>query len=1031
MEVAVRLGCASSRNANRTATVNSCNADRMKKEQLKGALNRFFEKVTFGEAINVFNNQKRLTFAARSGSLTGTLGRTWFLPEVYDYPRARLKFKKIIGNNKLRIKVCAHSPDGERQRLRVEDIPRNAAAGTSIARRLEPTRNSLISVTVDGRSAGGTTRYEVFLERPSQGQLRPMATLGPRNVAGFADIHVHMMSFFGFGGNMVFPTPFLNPMPNGNGNHGRFLAGLQGMTSHPQRTLANVHWPRHLDTVHQQTSLADLRTAHENGLSLIVMSAVDNQWVSRFLATGRNQDTPRGDMDSVRLQVRAAHAFAAQHSWFRIALDPAEARRIIANGDLAVVLGVEVANLFPDNLGNWRNQLDELYDLGVRQMGLAHETDTKFSGAARHHGVTLALSNWIKSKVTRPFASVPSSWVSTLRDYKSFDYQTGNPVGLKPVGQELLSALAEKRMIIDIDHISRRARGQAIAFAQNRLNHYPLIFTHTRYDDLMPSKRSVRRLNGFKQSEKEAHASAGWGSKGTGEYMATRADILSIMKLGGLVGLRTGPNHITTEPTSLVRNRCPTSSRSFAQLVDRGGNRYGVAQSFGSDIGAPLVAQLGHRFVNSRTNPTIACSGFSGNDGAPPTNRQPGQIDPALHSAFDVNGLNHIGMLPALLQDLDEVGVADSNMRILRESSERFLRTWERAWDDQRGPLDFVDYWEMMEIEPPTRSNFISARMPDRMWQTNRILSNSFSFGSWQTVAEGAIPRNAIQFVDLDGNGRADLLRRTPDGRLRVRFMNTNGLGDWKEIGASRRRHLRDLRFADFNGDGLTDVLRIGENNRFQIRLMQRVVSTVGRRGQAALRFSSLWRDVGVSSGFRIDDLFVGDLNGDRRADLINFPVTATAATDLNYRISLMGGNIFRFGRWVDQGRRGLTPGGRFNVFVGDFSGDGLSDIFVRQSNGAWQIKDRRTNGFSPWRSVGSAGSTPFSEMRFGHFNNDRRLDVFRRRNDGSWQINLGTVNGFGAWRNVGSAGDTPIRDMYFGDLDGDGITDVFRILGT
>src|SRR4029077_16820449 len=80
--------------------------------------------------------------------------------------------------------------------------------------------------------------------------------------------------------------------------------------------------------------------------------------------------------------------------WFRIVRTPAEARQVIVDGKLAVVLGIEVDNLFNchwanrnDTTGDCstdgiRRKVKQYYDLGVRHVFPIHNFDNAFGGPA-------------------------------------------------------------------------------------------------------------------------------------------------------------------------------------------------------------------------------------------------------------------------------------------------------------------------------------------------------------------------------------------------------------------------------------------------------------------------------------------------------------------------------------------------------------------------------------------------------------------------------------------------------------------------
>ena len=110
------------------------------------------------------------------------------------------------------------------------------------------------------------------------------------------------------------------------------------------------------------------------------------------------------EMDSVRLQARDiyemqdyidAQSGGPGKGFFRIVTDPFQARKVIADGKLAVVLGIEVSELFncshydyvPDcNKDDIDRQLDEVYKLGVRDMELVNKFDNALAGVAGDGG---------------------------------------------------------------------------------------------------------------------------------------------------------------------------------------------------------------------------------------------------------------------------------------------------------------------------------------------------------------------------------------------------------------------------------------------------------------------------------------------------------------------------------------------------------------------------------------------------------------------------------------------------------------------
>ena len=111
-------------------------------------------------------------------------------------------------------------------------------------------------------------------------------------------------------------------------------------------------------------------------------------------------------MDGVRLQnkrIRELQDYIdAQNGgpgkgWFRIVTTPYEARRVINQGKLAVILGIEVSKLFDCGVYNEQaectpdqidRRLDEVYAMGVRDMELVNKFDNALAGVAGDNGTT-------------------------------------------------------------------------------------------------------------------------------------------------------------------------------------------------------------------------------------------------------------------------------------------------------------------------------------------------------------------------------------------------------------------------------------------------------------------------------------------------------------------------------------------------------------------------------------------------------------------------------------------------------------------
>lgn len=340
---------------------------------------------------------------------------------------------------------------------------------------------------------------------------------------GFADLHLHQFADLGFGGRVLWGSPAADDAgltscrprhgPHGltdvTGNISKLVlrtGGLTALLGH--RTVGTPQfpdWPAWNDLTHQSVPLSGLIRAVAGGLRLIVMLAVNNELLGR-LTGGRRYH----DMEAVDRQIQAAKELEAAidtaaggpgRGWYRIAYTPAQARRAITEGKLAVVLGVEVDQLFGGVIGQGSTtddlavEVDRLHALGVRHVFPLHLKDNHFGGAA--FGIAL---QW--SRRHRPFSRVnPSSSLPVFRmdtadcTAAGYDYRGGhcNVRGLTPLGEALIQLLMSHRMMIDIDHMSAASRADTLRLTGSA--NYPVVAGHAElFGAAQPGYRSERLL---------------------------------------------------------------------------------------------------------------------------------------------------------------------------------------------------------------------------------------------------------------------------------------------------------------------------------------------------------------------------------------------------------------------------------------------------------------------------------------------------------------------------------------------------------
>ena len=113
-------------------------------------------------------------------------------------------------------------------------------------------------------------------------------------------------------------------------------------------------WPLWTSTVHQQVYYKWLERAWLGGLRLMVMDAVTNEALCKSGTTVSGTNCTLS-MTAIDAELTAATSFqtwldaqygGAGNGWFQIVTTPQQAASVIQQGKLAVVLGIEVDNLF-------------------------------------------------------------------------------------------------------------------------------------------------------------------------------------------------------------------------------------------------------------------------------------------------------------------------------------------------------------------------------------------------------------------------------------------------------------------------------------------------------------------------------------------------------------------------------------------------------------------------------------------------------------------------------------------------------------
>lgn len=186
-----------------------------------------------------------------------------------------------------------------------------------------------------------------------------------------------------------------------------------------------VDFPDFRSGSHEQYHITQIHRAYLGGLRLISALALHNEGLEYGMGWVRcgPDGTPTVDTTSdwtlVRAHARAMKQLAQLNKdWMEIAYSPADARRIIGQNKLAVVLGVEVPRLGEQADGSPEEQVRELHRLGIRQVIMVHGMDNALGGTAIFQDLYNTVNDWMHRP---PKYHDRVETLSGLLDWRQFD----------------------------------------------------------------------------------------------------------------------------------------------------------------------------------------------------------------------------------------------------------------------------------------------------------------------------------------------------------------------------------------------------------------------------------------------------------------------------------------------------------------------------------------------------------------------------------------------------------------------------------
>ncbi len=475
-------------------------------------------------------------------------------------------------------------------------------------------------------------------------------------VWGFADTHAHPTHQIAFGGKTIlgatdgpmdvalssgqctaFHTGVLRVM--GGRNHMHAAIGVVDEHT-PEGYPTFIGWPTYRTKTHQVQHVDWIRRAFDGGQRLLVALGVTNMfWATRALGPGQS-GVPIDDETIALKQIRLMREIVGrQASWMEIATSPAHARRIIHQGKMAVVLGLEVDNFgnFKDASYTWkdgenypippsaplvalpsdpsaartviRQKLETYFNNElVRQVTPLHYVSGVFGGTAVFRGQFALINQTMTGRryMLRNAPAAEGIAYNMDKDWSGFQGFLGtvlgaspilyllcpedagtfckrssvNAEGLTPRGNVLTEELMRRGMLVDTEHASLlSAAAMSTIAARFR---YPLMSSHSDVRELSFSSRTGKSFVGDADKDLQEFGTSQVGNI-THEGMLGKSGFDRVRDTGGTAGVITmayRKHGYPNDAAPYVANDCDGSSKTFAQsylyAVDKLGGR-GVA----------------------------------------------------------------------------------------------------------------------------------------------------------------------------------------------------------------------------------------------------------------------------------------------------------------------------------------------------------------------------------------------------------------------------------------------------------------------
>ncbi len=301
--------------------------------------------------------------------------------------------------------------------------------------------------------------------------------------------------------------------------------------------------------------------------------------------------------------------------------------------------------------------------------------------------------------------------------------------------------------------------------------------------------------------------------------------------------------------------------------------------------------------------------------------------------------------------------------------------------------------------EPRAPNDLNGDRMSDVVWRSAGGALADWTMNAGDISSGGLITMNGSVVApgsswsiagtsDFNGDGNADLLWRNSDGTLADWTMNGSVIksSDVLTSGGAAVRPDASWSVAgvgDFDADGNADVLWRNASGEVVVWRMNGATIMGGgdvTAGGVAVRPDASWKVAGI-----------GDLDGNGPADIVWRNSSGEVAAWLMDGTSIAGGGD------LTSGGVAVRPDASWSLAgIGDFNEDGNADLLWRKSNGSlalWQMNGTTitSSGSITFDGTAVAPDASWHIVEIGDFNGDGKSDIVWRNDNGAvaeWLMN-------------------------------------------